>query len=221
MSSRSIISSSLGCKCSFDHSLHFVSIYQSQGSVNPKQQRSNSKETWAARALTASWMGGVGFCLFSKLFTSKNFPTAAGLSLPLKGRGNLSSLKTGTARAKRKVLACCSKPIAAPEDRKQAQEREGFLCGQNLFYVKVCVRLLGLIHSTLKSSKPRGLTHKVLQSRSLTGLDSLQAPAAADTALRTKPKGFFLIASPGAERRIALRTVSSAMTSTNSLAPSS
>lgn len=80
MSSRSIISSSLGCKCSFDHSLHFVSIYQSQDSVNLKQQHSKSKEIWAPRALTASWRGGVWWCLFSKLFTSKNFQSAVGYS---------------------------------------------------------------------------------------------------------------------------------------------
>lgn len=80
MSSRSIISSSFGCKCSFDHSLHFVSIYQSQDSVNLKQQHSKSKETWAPRALMASWRGGVWVGLFSKLFTSKNFQTAVGYS---------------------------------------------------------------------------------------------------------------------------------------------
>lgn len=81
MSSRSIISSSLGCKCSFDHSLHFVSIYQSQDSVNLKQQHSKSKETWAPRALTASWRGDVVWLyLLSKLLTSKNCQTAVGHS---------------------------------------------------------------------------------------------------------------------------------------------
>lgn len=109
MSSRSIISSSLGCKCSFDHSLHFVSIYQSQDSVNLKQQDSKTQETWASRALTASWRGGVLACLFSKLFTSKKFPKCCRIQLQ-KARGNFHSLTTGTVRVKCKVPAGAGSP---------------------------------------------------------------------------------------------------------------
>lgn len=209
MSSRSIISISLSCKCSFDHSLHFVSIYQSQDSVNLKQQHSKSKETQSPKAFTASWGGDVWVCLFSKLFKSKNFPNCCRIQLR-KARGNFHSLKTDTARVRGKAPAGCWKLIAAPADREQAQDR-GVLRWQNLF--KVSVRLLGPIHSSLKSLKPIGRTYKVLRSRSFAGLNPLYALAAAYIAFRTQQKHCLLIPSPGTERRTGLQMLSLAMRS--------
>lgn len=153
--------------------------------------------------------------MFSKLLTSKNFQTAVGYSSERQ-----EEIFTLSRQAKHKAPAGCWKPIAAPADRKQAEERESS-AGKNLFYVKVCVRLLGLIHSALKSLKPIGLTHKVLRSRSFARFNSLYAPAAAYIAFRTKQKRCVLILSPGTERRTALQMLSLTTTSKNSLAPSS
>lgn len=218
MSSRSIISSSLGCKCSFDHSLHFVSIYQSQDSVNLKQQHSKSKENWAPKALTASWRGGVWCCLFSKLFTSKNFRSAVGYSS--ERQEEIFTLSRQHCKSETQS-SCWLLEAHRCSSRSETGTGEGVLRWQNLFYVKVCVRLLGLIHSVLKSLKPIGLTHKVLWSRSFAGFNSLCTLVAAYMAFRTKQKHHFLIPSLGAKRRTALQMLSLATTSKNSLAPSS
>lgn len=152
MSSRSIISSSLGCKCSFDHSLHFVSIYRSQDSANLKQQHSASKETWAPSAYSKA----EGRCFVC--FLNYSLPKFCKLLKERAPRGRRTFFffqgglcESGTRGTWRLLEAqrCSS--------RSEIGTGEGVLHGQNLFYLKVPARLLGLIHSALKSSKPTGL----------------------------------------------------------------
>lgn len=103
MSSRSIISSSLGCKCSFDHSLHFVSIYQSQDSVNLNQQHSENKATWA---------------------TGEHLPQAGGVAFGLVCFLNHSPLKTFQAAVehiseRREAIVTLSRQAPQEQEAKQ------------------------------------------------------------------------------------------------------
>lgn len=198
MSSRSIISSTLGCKYSFDHSLHFVSIYQSQGSVNPKQQHSNSKETWAPRALTASWRGGVGFCLFSKLFTSKNFPTAAGLSSerqrkPFLSHDRHSKSESQSPRLLLLAHRCCGGSETGTGEGGIPLRAKPLLCRSMCKAAGADPQRAEVI----RAERPRSWSAPEQGSH---GFGLLASTSAADTALRTKQKRLFSLRAQEANR---------------------
>lgn len=217
MSSRSIISSSLGCKCSFDHSLHFVSIYPSQDSLNLKQQPSKTKRPWAPSTLPARRRGGV-WCLGRVCFL--RYPRLNVSKLPRdaapNGQRKFSPSQdrhreSGTPSACRLLQA-----LRCSGGREQAQQTESSAG-------KAALTAPGAAPQPAEGTETnRPLPQRARDIAPVTGLtNSLRASAAAFTVFGREQERCSSLARPAAERSPALPALSSAATSKNSLAPSS